>query len=147
MIDEATQDVLHEIVRRESLSELLYVGQAYPWTSAAGGPALAEVGAIVKAETEAVAALARWLTKQRADVGYIGPFPNRFTTLNFLALEHILPQLVAAERRLIEQLQADLAGLTDPAAKAEVEKLLAVKRRHLPRLEALADKLKPPASA
>jgi hypothetical protein len=147
MIDEATLAVLQEIVRRESLSELLYVGQAYPWTSSGGGAALAELEAVVRADADAVAALGRWLARQRAPVGWIGSFPSRFTTDNFLALDHLVPRLVAAQRRLTEQLEADLRTIADPAAKAEVAKLLAVKRRHLPRLEALAEKLQPPASA
>jgi hypothetical protein len=147
MMDEQTQAVLQEALRRESLSELLYVGQAYPWTSARDDAALADLEKVVKEEAVAVAALGRWLTKQRVPVAALGPFPTRFTTLNFLALEHVLPLLVGVERRLVKQLEADLTTIHDPAARAEVQKLLTVKRQHLPRLEALAEQVKPPASA
>ena len=48
------QAVLQDIVRRESRSLLSYIGDAYPWTTAAGGPALARLSEIIRQENDAV---------------------------------------------------------------------------------------------
>jgi hypothetical protein len=130
--------LVQEIVRRESLSMLSYVGDAFPWTTSRGGPALARLQQLVHAHREAVADLGRFLTRNRTPVGYIGSYPTNFTTINFLSLDYMLPRLAADERRGIAQLERDLAALTDPDVPAQVKKLLQVKQDHLQALELLA---------
>lgn len=138
MIDAHAQMVLQDILRRESRSVLIYVAEAYPWTTRAEEKTLAELQQLIAAERAAVVCLGRFLVRQRIPLPYLPSFPSHFTTINFLALDFLLPRLIEHERCSIAALERDLAALKDPAAHAEVEKFLALKRRHLPRLEELA---------
>jgi hypothetical protein len=133
-----TVALLQGIVRRESLSMLTYVGEAFPWTAARDAESLARLRDIVAANNEAVAALGRYLTKHRQPLMYLGSYPGSFTTINFISLDHILPKLVASERGNVAALERDLHALADKDARAEVEKLLAVKKQQLEKLEFLA---------
>jgi hypothetical protein len=144
VLDEATRNLLQEIVRRESLSLLSYVGDAYPWAQAKSGSTLNRLKQMVAEEREAVAALGRFLTRRRAAVGYIGSYPSNFTTINFLGLRHVLTRLVEWEKESVSDLQHDLGRLRgDVEARPLVEKLLAAKREHLANLEILAGEQAP----
>jgi hypothetical protein len=88
-------------------------------------------------EQEALTQLGRFLVRQRVPLPYLGSFPVGFTTINFLALDYLLPRLSAFEKTSIAELEGDLAALQDPLARPPVEKLLAVKKRNLEMLEAL----------
>ncbi len=145
MIDPHTQTLLQNILRRESRSVLLYVAEAYPWTTSTQTKTLTDLQQLIAEEREAVAVLGRFLVRQRVPLPFLPSFPSDFTTINFLALDFILPRLIEEERRSLANLERDLSSLKDPAARNEVEKLLAVKRRHLPRLEELAS-VQPQAS-
>jgi hypothetical protein len=137
VIDAHTQTLLQGILRRESCSVLIYVAEAYPWATVSEESALASLQRIIAAEREAVTRLGQFLVRQRIPLPYLPPYPASFTTINFLALDYVLPRLIEHERQSIAELQSDLQALKEPGARAEVEKLLMVKRRHLPELEAL----------
>jgi hypothetical protein len=145
VIDPHTQTLLQDILRRESRSVLMYVAEAYPWTTSMQTKALTDLQQLIAAEREAVACLGRFLVRQRIPLPYLPSYPAHFTTINFVALDFLLPRLIEHERRSIAALERDLASLKDPAARTEVEKLLALKRRHLPQLEELAS-VQPQAS-
>ncbi len=136
-MDPRTQAVLRQAFRRESLSMLRYVGEAYPWAGANGGGALKRLRDIEAEDREATASLGRFLFRRHVPPSFFGTFPVGFTTINFLSLEHLLPRLVADQRRAVADLERDAAAVSDPDAKAELEKLLAVTREHLSELEAL----------
>jgi hypothetical protein len=138
VIDAQTRDLLQDIVRRESRSVLTYVGDAYPWTTARDSRAADALRKLIAEEAGAVAGLGRFLFRRHMPVVSLGSYPSSFTTMNFVALEYLLPRLIDYERRSIADLERDLVGVRDPEARAEVEKLLAVKRRNLPVLESLA---------
>jgi hypothetical protein len=142
VVDEQTQALLQEVLRRESRSLLMYVGDAYPWTTSGGEPALAALRQLVRAEAGAVAALGRFMARHGITPAPVGAYPVHFTNYNFIALQYLLPHLIDAERAGITALEADLAAVKDPGAKAAVEQLLAAKRTHLAGLERLAS---PPA--
>jgi uncharacterized protein (TIGR04206 family) len=146
VIDAQTQAVLQEAVRRESRSLLIYVGDAYPWTATRGGTTLAALQGVVKAEASAVTALGRYLVRRGVALPPLASYPTNFTSYNFIALDHLLPRLIEAERSSITALQRDVAALTDPEAKAQAQKLLDVKRRHLTQLEGLATPRTEPAA-
>jgi hypothetical protein len=137
VIDPETQAILQDIVRRESRSVLSYIGEAFPWVGAGGAPALSKLRQLSQEENEAVAALGRFLARRRAAVSFLGPYPSNFTTLNFVALEHLVPRLVEYERGSIAELERSLARISDPEAQAQVAILLEVKRRNLSQLETL----------
>jgi hypothetical protein len=137
LIDPHSQTLLQDILRRESRSVLLYVDEAFPWTTATEAKSLTTLRQIIAAERQAVTALGQFLVRQRVPLPYLPPFPVSFTTINFLAFDYVLPRLIDSERQSITTLEHDLAALKNPAAHTEIEKLLALKRRHLPQLEAL----------
>jgi hypothetical protein len=145
-MDAATETLLQEILRRESRSLLSYAAEAYPWTTARGGEVLDFLQRLIAEEKDAVAALGRFLVRRRIPLPYLGAYPTAFTTVNFISLDWLLPRLVEEERRSLGQLDADLDGIHDADARAAVEKLAAVKRRHLPALEAFAGPQPQPAT-
>jgi hypothetical protein len=137
VIDPRTRVLLQQTFRRESLSLLRYVGEAFPWTVAAGHPALRRVAEIVAEDRSATEALGRFLFRRRIPPSFSGAYPSGFTTLNFVSLEYLLPRLVETQRKAVADLESDFAAVTDIDAKTELEKLLAVKRLHLAEREAL----------
>ncbi|HEY7426122.1 MAG TPA: hypothetical protein VH682_17965 [Gemmataceae bacterium] len=137
MIDPHSQTLLQDILRRESRSVLLYVDEAFPWTTLTEEKSLTTLRQLIAEERQAVTALGQFLVRQRVPLPFLSSFPVRFTTINFLAFDYVLPRLLDDERQSIAALERDLPALKDPAAHTEVEKLLALKRRHLPQLEAL----------
>ncbi|MFO0842961.1 MAG: hypothetical protein U0797_11280 [Gemmataceae bacterium] len=136
-IDLESQAVVEEIVRRESRSLLSYVGDAFPWTTAAGGPALTTLNQLIRQERQAVTDLGRHLVRRRVRPPFLGSYPASFTSWNFIDLGALLPRLVEVQRRSIGELQADLPKVHDAAAKLEVERLPAVKKRSLAGLESI----------
>ena len=146
MIDAQSQAVLQTVLRREGRSELMYVAEAYPWAAARGSAARAELQALIREEADALTALARWMTRQRVPLPYLGAFPTGFTTINFIALDYLLPRLRDQQREEVSQLERDVRSVSDPEARAQLESLLGLKRRHLATLEALASPGPPPAA-
>ncbi len=147
MIDAQTQAVLQEIVRRESRSLLIYVGDAFPWTTSRGEATLGALRSVIEAERAAVNALGQYLARRRLPQAPLGSYPSYFTTLNFVGLDYLLPRLVAAERSSILELEQGLGRVGDAEAKAQVQKLLGAKRSHLTALEGLAIPGPPVAAA
>jgi hypothetical protein len=136
VIDPNSQAVLEEIVRRESRSLLSYVGDSFPWTTAQGGPALARLQEVVRGSKEAIADLGAYLTRG-GRLPFLGSYPASFTSWNFISLAYLVPRLVATEDQSLRALEADAAALPAGEARAQAEKLLAVKRRNLEALRGL----------
>jgi hypothetical protein len=130
--------ILQEIVRRESRSLLQYIHDSYPWTPSGERTALDHIRALAKEQRESAAALAQWLARNRHFMPYLGSYPSGFTTINFVALDYIIPKLVADERQGLAHIDADLGVITDPGARPLVEALAAKKRAHIKILEELA---------
>lgn len=139
MIDAQTYALLQGLMRREGRSLLQYVSEAFPWTTAEKGEAAAQLRAMAEEENAGMAALARLLTRNHRTPPYLGSYPMDFTTLNFVSLEHLLPQLAASQRRGIAAIERDLNDLIDPEVRDVVGGLLAKKHQHLQTLEKLAD--------
>jgi hypothetical protein len=138
MLNGRTQTRLQEILRRESRSFLQYVSDSVPWTRPGEKDALAQLQTLIEEERGANAAFAKFLIRNRIPVPHLGSYAVAFTTLNFVALDHLLPMLAGAERRAIADLEDDLAGFKDSECQQEIQKFLDMKRQHLKALEALA---------
>jgi hypothetical protein len=138
VIDPQTQALLQDIVGRESRSVLLYVHDAFPWTTAAEGETLLTLRRLIATEARAVAALGQYLVRRHLPPPLPGSYPSSYTTINFLALDYLLPRLADAAQRALADLERDLDSIADAEARTEVEKLAAVKRRNLAVLEELA---------
>ena len=74
MIDPQTVDRLHALVRRESLSILMYVSQAFPWTTEKQLGNLAEVKRIIEEESAAIGNLRQYLARQASRCRGWAPF-------------------------------------------------------------------------
>jgi hypothetical protein len=142
VIDEPTRDRLQECVRRESRSLLQYVREVPVWVAPPDRPTLGKLRVLAAEEQAATDDLGRLLQKLRIGVAVLGPFPGSFTTVNDTALHHVLPCLVREQHAAAATLEADLAHVTDSSARAILERMLALKRQHLPELAALH--VKPP---
>jgi hypothetical protein len=138
VIDPRTAAVLQDVVRRESRSLLQYVSEAFPWATSEERAALTQLQKLIDEERQSAAALGRFLVRRRADPPYLGPYPTEYTTINYVSLDHLLPLLLENERRSVTLLERDLAALTHSEARAQVEQVLAMKRRHLETLRAMA---------
>jgi hypothetical protein len=136
----ATPDaaLLEAIIRREGRSLLQYQSEAFPWPKTSGDPTPEKVRQLAREERDAVGSLVRFLSRRRHTVPYLGAFPMAFTTMNFVSLDFVLPRLAEDGRRAVADLERDRAALTDAEARAEVDRFLEMKRRHLKALEALA---------
>jgi hypothetical protein len=128
---------LEAAVRREGRSLLQYVSEAYPWTKAAGDATADKVRDLAREERDALTVLTKFLSRRRHTVPYLGAFPMSFTTMNFVSLDYLLPRLTESARQSVAALERDRAALTDADAKAELDRLIELKRTHLKALEAL----------
>jgi hypothetical protein len=138
MLDATTQSRLQELLRRESRSFLVYIGDSFPWAASEEKYALAQLQSLIEEERRATATLAKFLARHRIPLPYFGSYPVAFTTLNFVSLDHLLPMLIDCERRALADLEEDLSRLTDNDCRQEVQRFLDMKHLHLKTLEALA---------
>jgi hypothetical protein len=138
MIDAQTQAILTAILRRESLSLLQYVGESFPWITIDERPALARLNQIIAEDKDGVGDLVRFLTRKRLMPPYIGSYPSSFTSYGFVSMDFLVPRLVEEQRGEIAALERDIIGVTDAEARAQVQQVLDLKRRHLPELEKMA---------
>jgi hypothetical protein len=133
-MDAASREVLQDLFRKESRSLLAYIADANPWTTQ---PARRErVQALAREEQEALGTIARHLLRQHILPVEPTGYPANFTTLNFVALEHLLPFLVDYERNSIQELERARQNVADPAARRLLDDYLDMKRRHLQALSA-----------
>ena len=138
MIDALTRDVLQQCVRRESRSLLQYAVAVSIWVGPKDRQALARLRDLAAAEQAATDAIGRYLQKNQAGLGYLGPFPSQFTTVNDAALSFLLPAIVREHRENVAALEADLAHVNNPTAFDLVTELLRLKRQHSADLDNLS---------
>ncbi len=128
MIDAHSKMVLQNLVRRDSRSLLQYICESFPWITAAE---LACFQEMVREEVDNIAAIARFLGKQRLSSGTLGAYPMTFTNINYISLDHLLPLLIDNQRRRIAELERELPGMGDAGSRQLAEDNLTLKRRHL----------------
>ena len=137
-MDDLSYSLLEDIARRENRSLLQYVRDAYPRITPDEREVLAQVRMMIEEEQQGVGELVRFLYSHHRPPPYLGSYPTSFTSLSFVSLDHLLPLLARHERQELARLQREVELLTDPEAKALVEKIIANKRRHLEALQSLA---------
>jgi hypothetical protein len=145
-MDDRTAQLLQLVMRRGSRSLLHYVSEAVPWTGAEDRDTLARVQELIEEDRAAIAALGRLLRRHRVPPPYLGPYPEPFTTLNYLSLDRLLPLLVEHQRQSVAELEVVAASVADPEARLAMQHLLEVRRRHLTVLEELHKKHTPVGS-
>ena len=137
---------LQKLVRRECASRLQYVGDAFPWTSAAGDDAVVRLRRIVQEDRDAINQLAQFLARHRYPVSGTPSYPASYTAFNFLSLEHMIPLLIADVQGSITYLTDALPQLAGEG-KSLVETMLAGKRKHLTQLQELQTVAPAPAAS
>jgi hypothetical protein len=147
VIDDRTQALLQDVVRRESRSLLAYLHDAYPWATSREEGTLTGLRGLAAEEGRAVAALGEYLARQNLAPPPLASYPSSFTTLNFLSLDFLLPRLARVQHQSVADLERDLAAVHDAGARGQLEKLLATKQRTLAGLEGLLAGLRTPAAS
>jgi hypothetical protein len=146
MIDPQSRAVLQNLMLRESHSLLHYVCESFPWITPREQEALDRLQQINQEDLQAMSLLARFLFKQRIVPAALGSYPASYTTINYTALDHLLPLLIDYQKNRISELQKDVPKIKDAEARQHVEHLLEVKRKHLQALQEMGKTLGIPAS-
>ena len=146
MLDAQTQALLQDIVRRQSRSLLQYVSEAFPWTTPEEQGALEVIRGLIVEEQALAASVAKFLQRAQVGVPYTGSYPKAFTTINYVSLDYLLPLLIKQERASLEVLEREAEQIGNAEARALVDQIVAVQRRHVTTLEGLAPKAKPTAA-
>jgi hypothetical protein len=137
-MDDRTALLLQNEIRRLGRSLLQYVAEAMPYSNNEDRETLGRLAQLTQEERDALAALGRLLRRQHLPPPYLGPYPERFTSLNYLSLDRLLPLLIEDHRQAVAGLEKSVAAASDPEGRAALERLLTLKRRHLAIVEELA---------
>lgn len=130
--------ILQEVLGREGSSLLQYARDSYPWATREKRIVLERLNEIIEDEQKSAAVIASLLARSHYPLPALGAYPSDFTTINFISLDYLLPELVEAQRRAIDSIEAEVVQLADDRARATVEGLLDTKVRDLKVLEDLA---------
>jgi len=141
MFDAATQVRLGNLFRRENRSFLQYVHQSSPWSSAADQTLVDKINNLAEEELTALGQLAVWLDAERVPLPYLGAFSTTFTHYNFVGIRKLLGPLISEQRKELADLEADLNSLPIGAARATIETLVEVNRKHLRDFEQMTQPL------
>ena len=123
---------LQEVYRREYRSLLQYIREASPYAAGPDRLLRDAVLRIAKEEATALESFGEVLESLRVSLPYLGSFPVAFTDLNFVTIRHLIPKLIAEQKRDIAKLEAEAVE-----SGGTVQRLIEVHRRHLKELEAL----------
>jgi hypothetical protein len=145
-VDAASQRLLQSLFLKENRSLLQYVSEADPWTAHKTQRTPELVRTLAREEQEALGKIARLLLKHHVLPAAPLNYPANFTTINFVALEHLLPFLVDYEEKCVKELEPRIGGLRDEQVRALVSDYLELKRRHLKALTETANPAAPPSS-
>jgi len=144
-MDTSTAVLLQGLVKKEGRSLLQYVSESYPWTPRKSHEAVSAIIAMAHEERDAAASLVRHLVSHRVQPPYLGAYPMSFTTINYMSVDFLVPQLVEFEKKRIAELEKDVLATSDEEAKHLLQHLLQMKRQHLTTLTSLAATQKPAA--
>ena len=131
MIDARGLVLIQQQIRRDERSLLQYVGEAFPYTPHTAEPARDKIAELAREEQEGVGRLIHFLQRHHQTPPLLGAFPSRFTTSNFVSLEHLLPELVRDEQHAAQELERELATLPEGEVRHLLWDYLTMKRRHL----------------
>ena len=134
------QQVVGEVLRRESRTLLQYVRESFPWAKGKDAAVLANVLHSADVEGELLHRLSRLMQKQHLSLPAIGSFPSAFTNSNFVAISFLMPRLIATQRQTLADLERDLPKVHDPDLRVLLDALREAKLAHLSELESLPEK-------
>jgi hypothetical protein len=138
MIDAATQAFVQNLIRQLGRSMLQYVTESFPWTTPANHALLKDLAAMALEERHMAGELTKLLLRHHGRAPFLGAYPMSFTTINFVALDHLLPRLVSFEEARVADLESEVERILHEETRSVVRSLLDMSRRHLARLKDLA---------
>ncbi len=135
--------VLERVFSREAASLPHYLRDAHPWVDRRD-PLDQEVYELVQ---RMVAEEDRWLERlaelivARGGVPLPAPYPSDFTDTHYLAVDALVPRLVAYQEQNVAQLKEDLQEVVDdPEARNLLAAMLEQKQQQLEALRELAQR-------
>jgi hypothetical protein len=131
VIDAPTCQILQKILHDESRTLLLYACESFPLFTAGDKAELARLQHCADQELAAARAAATWLNRHGKQILPMDPYPTWYTQINFISLAFLLPQLEKEHLAAIKRLTAAAEKLTNSAARALVEAMLAQKKKTL----------------
>src|SRR5437868_1306015 len=103
---------MERVLHREGRSLFQYLREVPPWVSMREENALAEMITMGKSELAELESMGRNFQRRFGEMPKMGRFPD-FTPYNDMALNFLLPKIVAEQKQLLADLEADRGGLTD----------------------------------
>lgn len=128
---------LQEVYRREYRSLLQYAREASPYTSVPDRPVRDSVMRIANEESAALQSFGEVLETSRVALPQLGSFPMNYTDLNFVTIRHLVPKLIAEQKRDVMKLESELPAFADVIVRAAMQKLVDLHQRHLKEMEAI----------
>lgn len=138
MMDPRSAKVLQDIVRRESVSLLQYVREAFPWTELAQEDRLVKFQKLAEEDRTAIGELSQFLTRLHHPIHFVGSFPEMFTAINFVAFDHLLPKLLKGQMASLAYAEQKLQEMPACEGRESLAKLVQLKRHILRELEAIS---------
>ena len=132
--NEQLNQVLIDLTR----SLLQYVGECFPWSAADASTEQETINQAVVRQKVHISRLADLLDLRQTTIDF-GTYPTEYTSLHYLALEHLLSQLADSEQNLIQELEQSIQICGDDTAAVEIlERALADEHENLTVLQELA---------
>ena len=141
-MDAGSLSLFCRLISMGAYSLLQYVSESFPWSASASAGALTKVREIAAEERVEVARFTRILQKRHISLPIQGAYPSHYTTMNFVALDYLLPKLIGEHEKEIAEIESKLPTVGDEEIRVLAQAYLDMKRRHL---QILID-LKMPAS-
>ena len=145
-MDAASLAVLTDLYLREGRSLLLYLRDAFPWTTPEHRPVLAVIEELAREEDKALGNVVRFLVRRHVMPPPLGVYPEPYTDLNFLSLDRLLPALIADQKERVRHLEATVPLVPDETARDLVRSFLEMKLRHVLKLDGALTRDKPAPS-
>lgn len=140
-------EILNQVLIALNRSLLMYVQEAWPWTTKGGEAEQQEILAIAGRRREHVAGVVELLVDRESEVEF-GVFPAEFTDLHYIALNYLLTLLVESEQQVVDTVAKAIREISadDPEATLLLESILTGEKDTVTRLQALA-KARTPVAA
>ncbi|MBX9680216.1 MAG: hypothetical protein K2X38_15760 [Gemmataceae bacterium] len=130
-MDASKQQLLRSLVRKEGRSLLQYVAESFPWTKPEDQGLVRRVLALAHVEGALLARLIRLLLKLRIGAPPLGAYPQSFTTINFMALDFLLPLLREDQKTRIADIEMLITQFPEGDVRSLLLELSHEKRKHL----------------
>jgi hypothetical protein len=142
-----TNETLNQVLIELGRSLLMYVQEAWPWTSKDGVAEQKEIAQLAQRRREHVADLVELLISREAAIEF-GVYPVEFTDLHYIALDYLLTLLVESEQQVADCIAKAIrnSAAADPEASHVLEEILTGEKDTIARLQDLAKARSPVAT-